>query len=227
MRLGENVPKNHYMKAGCLVTIVVVFDIGGVLVPEGNRMEQLQDHIASSAGEFDRGAFADAYWAIRDEYDLGASDSAFWAPVLERAGLPTSGEIVSLAAQKDAELNATIAREPHALLQDLAAVQVPLAILSNAPLRMAQQVRDGGWSDVFTHLVFSSEHGCMKPDQRIYDLVVEGFSDVESPTFHFFDDREKNIAGANSAGWHGHLWQSTQHARTELTSLGVLPAKHP
>ena len=39
------------------MTAIVIFDIGGVLVPEGNRMEQLQDFLVSHVGEFDRDAF--------------------------------------------------------------------------------------------------------------------------------------------------------------------------
>lgn len=203
------------------MTAVVIFDIGGVLVPEGNRMGQLQDHMAALVGEYDHDAFANAYWAIRDEYDLGATDSQFWAPVFRRAGIPVSDELVASAAAKDAELNSTIAGEPHQLLQDLSSADVPLGILSNAPRPMAQQVREREWVSVFSHLVFSSEHGVMKPDKEIYDIAAAAFTGVDQPTFHFFDDRETNIVGAHAAGWHGHLWRGSDQARAELAAIGI------
>ncbi|GAA1177473.1 dUMP phosphatase [Corynebacterium glaucum] len=201
---------------------VVIFDIGGVLVPEGTRMEQLLDHLAALKGEFDREVFTDSYWAIRDEYDLGAADEQFWPPVFQRAGIESDPALVASAAAKDAELASTIAREPHQLLLEIADAGVPLGILSNAPHRMAQSVRESDWASVFAHLVFSSEHGLMKPDRAIYDLAASHLSDVEPSTIHFFDDRERNIVGAHAAGWHGHLWRSVDQARFELQSLGIL-----
>lgn len=209
------------------MTEVVVFDIGGVLVPEGTRMEQLLDHVADHAGEFDREAFTDAYWAIRDEYDLGATDHQFWVPVFQRAGVEADDALIASSATKEAELASSIAREPHQLLLELAEAGVPLGILSNAPHRMAEQVREREWAAVFAHLVFSSDHGVMKPDRAIYDILANQFPEVETPTIHFFDDREKNIVGAHVAGWHGHLWRSVDQARTELQSLGILPTTKP
>ena len=140
------------------MTEIVIFDIGGVLVPEGNRMEQLQDFLVSHVGEFDRDAFKDAYWSLRDDYDLGQSDSLFWSPVLDAAGIEANGAVIELAAGKDASLNSQIAREPFQLVKDLEASGVPLGILSNAPRQMAEQVRHSDWSSCFSHLLFSSDH---------------------------------------------------------------------
>lgn len=209
------------------MTEVVVFDIGGVLVPEGNRMEQLQDFLASNVGEFERDAFMDAYWALRDDYDLGASDARFWTPVFNAAGVPVSEATIELAAGKDASLNSHIAREPLQLVNELAAAGVPLGILSNAPRRMAEQVRESEWASKFSHLLFSSDHGIKKPDADIYALLESQFSDVESPNFHFFDDREVNIVGAHEAGWIGHRWTSVDRARTELKNLAIEVENQP
>mgnify|MGYP002714289097 FL=1 len=206
---------------------VVVFDIGGVLVPEGNRMESLQDFLASRIGEFNRDEFKRAYWALRDDYDLGASDARFWAPVFEAAGVTADEAVIELAAGKDASLNSQIAREPLQLIEDLAAAGVPLGILSNAPRRMAKQVRQSEWASSFSHLLFSSDHGIKKPDASIYSRLQSQFSGVESPIFHFFDDREINISGANNVGWIGHLWVSAEHAREELQVLKVAEKNNP
>lgn len=206
---------------------VVVFDIGGVLVPEGNRMEQLQDFLVTHVGEFNREEFKKAYWALRDEYDLGASDSLFWTPVLSAAGVTANDAVIELAAGKDASLNSAIAREPLQLVKDLAAAGVPLGILSNAPRRMAEQVRQSRWASYFSHLLFSSDHGTKKPDLTIYSDLQSQFSGMESPIFHFFDDRETNIAGAKEAGWFGYLWTSVEQARSELEPLDARIVNNP
>lgn len=209
------------------MTAIVIFDIGGVLVPEGNRMEQLQDFLVSHVGEFDRDAFKKTYWDHRDDYDLGQSDSLFWSPVLDAAGVEANKAVSELAAGKDASLNSKIAREPLQLIKDLVASGVPLGILSNAPRQMAEQVRHSDWASYFSHLLFSSDHGIKKPDATIYAHVQDQFSGVESPIFHFFDDREINIVGANEAGWNGHLWSSSEQARELLHDLDVLPKNNP
>lgn len=209
------------------MTVVVVFDIGGVLVPEGNRMEQLQDFLVSHVGDFDRDAFKTAYWDHRDAYDLGLSDSLFWSPVFDAAGVEANGAVIELAAKKDASLNSQIAREPLQLVKDLVASGVPLGILSNAPRRMAEQVRQSEWASSFSHLLFSSDHGIKKPDTTIYAHLQSQFSGVESPIFHFFDDREVNVIGANEAGWKGHLWTSSEQARDVLQDHDVISKNNP
>lgn len=226
LRLVENVPI-RLLKEEVQMVDVVVFDIGGVLVPEGNRMEQLQDFLVAHVGELDREEFKKAYWALRDEYDLGMPDDRFWTPVFRAAGVAANDDVIELAAGKDASLNSAITREPLQLVKDLAAAGVPLGILSNAPRRMAEQVRQSKWASDFSHLLFSSDHGIKKPDPTIYSKLQSHFSDVESPIFHFFDDREINIVGAKEAGWFGYVWTSAEQARSELEVLDVKNINNP
>ena len=89
----------------------VVFDVGGVLVPEGNRMERLQHFARQTLGEFEPSEFTAAYWEFRNDYDLGSSDEEFWGRVFTRAGVREYDDSdVAAVAARDAELNSTIRR---------------------------------------------------------------------------------------------------------------------
>ena len=201
----------------------VVFDIGGVLVPEGNRMANLQKTAREVLGDFDSDAFREAYWENRDAYDLGASDGDFWGRVFAHAGVKTFDEqqVASVAA-RDAELNTTISDEAAALLRDIAEAGVPLAVLSNAPLGMAEKARSRDWAQPFTSMTFSSEHGIKKPERGIYEHVVGDLA-ASPADLVFFDDREKNVEGARAAGWVAQQWESAAVARQFLVERRVLP----
>ena len=203
----------------------VVFDVGGVLVPEGNRMERLQHFARQTLGEFEPSEFTAAYWEFRNDYDLGSSDEEFWGRVFTRAGVREYDDSdVAAVAARDAELNSTISSDAEVLLQELSQRDIPMAILSNAPLRMAHRIAGREWAKPVRAMTFSSEHGVMKPDPAIYEVVVRTLSSVSEPAdIVFFDDREKNITAAREAGWTAHQWVSVAEARQFLVELGVLP----
>lgn len=207
---------------------VIVFDIGGVLVPEGNRMEQLQAFLHERLGSFDASAFTEAYWAHRDAYDLGSTDTQFWQQVFTAAGVAAFTEDdITAAATKDGQLNSTASAQALQLISQLAGAGVHIAILSNAPLAMARAVKDAAWSDPFTALVFSSELQDRKPNDSIYAaldaaLKQAGCMPIDLRDIHFFDDRPINIQAADAHGWSAHQWVDTSTAREELTRAGVL-----
>ncbi|AKK11641.1 HAD family hydrolase [Corynebacterium uterequi] len=210
------------------MTHTVVFDIGGVLVPEGTRMRRLEDFVEQRTGSLNREPFAQAYWAGRNRYDLGCLDERFWLPVFAAAGIDTSPgdrirELVAATAAQDADANTTITAEPRALLDDLAAAGIRLAILSNAPRRMAQAARQRDWCQPMATAVFSSEVGVMKPADVIYSIVDADLkvNEEQRRRVHFFDDRQVNVDAAHAHGWSAHLWTGADDARRVLIEAGM------
>lgn len=204
----------------------VVFDIGGVLVPEGNRMNDLQTFVGEVAGHFDSEKFQKAYWDYRNDYDLGCTDEEFWSRVFEASGI-NALEHVAAVAHKDAELNSTIAQAPLRLLEEIHQGGVHLAILSNAPRPMAKAVAESSWGSLFATKLFSSDLGIMKPSAAIYqevDRQIELTSGHSDQTI-FFDDRRINVDAANHHGWQAYLWETTDQAREDLINSGVLSRK--
>ncbi|MFO6449191.1 HAD-IA family hydrolase [Corynebacterium amycolatum] len=205
--------------------ISVIFDIGRVLVPEGQRVPMLLAVLADAGFQISEQDFNEAYWGLRDEYDLGLADEKYWGSVLSQLGLTKEQQSqVSYheLASVDGNRNAVLGAESAELVQWLASLDVPLALLSNAPESMVKAVRASQWSHYFKAAVFSSEVGVAKPDPEIYRIahakVTERIGEIPAEDIIFFDDREKNICAAVDAGWDAYLWEGADRARAVINN---------
>jgi epoxide hydrolase-like predicted phosphatase len=68
-------------------------------------------------------------------------------------------------------------------------------------------------------VVSGAEH-MHKPNADIYELALDRFG-LTAERCVFFDDTEKNVAGAEHVGIHGVLFTSAEQARHALASFGV------
>ncbi|MFJ5988086.1 HAD-IA family hydrolase [Lentzea sp. NPDC092896] len=186
----------------------IVFDFGEVI----SQRNPARPAMAAKLG-VTLEAFETAYWD-RDAYDRGGSDADYWARIGSSLGLTLDDALVrELTAMDNAGWLDDPVVETVALLEDLAALGVPLALLSNAPSTFGRLAEKVPWAKHFRHLVFSGDLGCAKPDAAIWKHTsdVIGSSDVI-----FFDDRLSNVEGALIAGWDARLWTSAAVARAEL-----------
>jgi len=74
----------------------------------------------------------------------------------------------------------------------------------------------------FTGYVLSYEHGSMKPDARIYE-VVERVTGHRGDGIVYLDDRPENIAGGAVRGWRTILYETPERSRQALQEMGMLP----
>ncbi|HEX8869399.1 MAG TPA: HAD-IA family hydrolase [Lentzea sp.] len=195
----------------------IVFDFGEVISQRNPAIPAMAARLGVPVSQFES-----AYWD-RDAYDRGGSDADYWALIGSSLGLAFDDAAVREMTALD---NAGWLDEPVAdtvaLLEDLSAAGVPLALLSNAPSTFARLAEKVPWAKHFRHLVFSGDLGFAKPDAAIWRHVenVLGSSDLV-----FYDDRATNVEGALIAGWDARLWTSAAAARVELRAeLGDLGA---
>ena len=195
----------------------IVFDFGEVI----SQRNPARPAMAAKLG-VTLEAFEAAYWD-RDAYDRGGSDADYWARIGSFLGLTLDDALVrELTAMDNAGWLDDPVVETVALIEDLAALGVPLALLSNAPSTFGRLAEKVPWAKHFRHLIFSGDLGCAKPDAAIWKHTSDaiGSSDVI-----FFDDRLSNVEGALIAGWDARLWTSAAVARAELrTEFGDLGA---
>jgi len=195
----------------------IVFDFGEVISQRNPAIPAMAARLGVPQERFEA-----AYWD-RDAYDRGGSDADYWGLIGSSLGLTfDSAAVRELTAMDNAGWLDEPVAETVALIDDLAALGVPLALLSNAPTTFARLAEKVPWAKHFRHLVFSGDLGCAKPDAAIWTHVesVIGSSDVI-----FFDDRATNVDGALAAGWDARLWTSAAAARVQLrTEFGDLGA---
>jgi 2-haloacid dehalogenase len=98
---------------------------------------------------------------------------------------------------------------------------VRLFMLSNAPIEGMAELRARweffGW---FDGQVISAEERLVKPDPRLFELVMARFDLVPDSTV-FVDDRPVNVEAARRLGLHGIVFDTAAALRRELIRLGL------
>jgi len=72
----------------------------------------------------------------------------------------------------------------------------------------------------FDGYVFSYEHGCLKPDPKLYE-VLEGLARAKGPEILFLDDKEENLVTGAARGWHVIHHQSTEATLVTLRRMNL------
>jgi HAD superfamily hydrolase (TIGR01509 family) len=73
----------------------------------------------------------------------------------------------------------------------------------------------------FDGYIFSYEHGAMKPDAKLYE-VVERISGRRKADILYLDDRPENVQAGAARGWQVIHHHSPEQTRTEIQKLGLL-----
>lgn len=75
--------------------------------------------------------------------------------------------------------------------------------------------------ELFDAVVISTEHKLIKPDPKMYQLILK-MLDVKPSEAVFIDDRENNTKGAEKVGIKGILFKNPQDLQDRLKELNVV-----
>jgi len=78
----------------------------------------------------------------------------------------------------------------------------------------------------FDGYVLSYQHGAMKPDARLYE-VVERQSGHHGAEILYLDDRPENVAAGAARGWQAIEHQTSEQTRAAIQKLGLLSPEIP
>jgi glucose-1-phosphatase len=73
----------------------------------------------------------------------------------------------------------------------------------------------------FDGYVLSYEHGCMKPEARLYE-ILERLSGRQGGEILYLDDRPENVEAGAARGWQAILHESPEKSRAIVARLGLL-----
>ncbi len=105
---------------------------------------------------------------------------------------------------------------------DLRQRGVPTFVFSNTNELAANHVRvNYPFFAHFTGYVFSFEHGAMKPDARLYE-VVERLSGCRGGELLYIDDLAKNIEAGRARGWQVILQENPAKTVAAVRATGLL-----
>ncbi len=107
----------------------------------------------------------------------------------------------------------------HAALR---ARQMPAYIFSNTNHLAVRHIRMRyPFFQDFDGYILSCEHGVMKPDERLYE-IVERYTGQNGSDLLYIDDRPENIATANRRGWQTVLHESPVGTIEAVQKVGLL-----
>jgi putative hydrolase of the HAD superfamily len=115
----------------------------------------------------------------------------------------------------------TWAPEPE--MQDLVArlgSKCRLAILSNSDPLNSRGYTQKGWYGPFDPLILSHEIGILKPDRRIYDILLQRLG-LPPEECVFIDDQQPCLDTAAQLGMKTILYSSVQQLEEELKKMGI------
>ncbi len=201
---------------------IVVFDLGGVLIDwdprhlyrklfagEEAAMEQFLATVCTHEWNRRQDAgrsFAEGARLLKAEHpDKAELIDAYHARFHEMLAGPISGSVEILAELRDRGI-------PLYGLTNWSAETYPAALQRFAFLRWFRGIRVSG------------EVGLIKPDPRIFVLLIERFG-IEPQRAVYVDDVEANAAAALPFGIHAIHFTTPARLREELVALGLLPSR--
>jgi glucose-1-phosphatase len=199
------------------VPSVVVFDLGKVLVDFDYGIAAAKIARRSKATvEQVRHTLDQSTLLAR--YETGSiTDEQFAAEVCASCGF--SGTVDEFY-----EAFADIFREIKPMVAVQAALKangIPTCVFSNTNgIAVGHLRRHFPFFSGFDNYVFSYEHGCMKPGERIY-AVVERTTGHAGEAIVYLDDRAENVQGGLARGWRAILHETPEKTIPALRQMGL------
>jgi 2-haloacid dehalogenase len=198
---------------------IVVFDLGGVLIDWDPR------HLYRKLFAGDEAAMEHFLATVcthewHRHHDAGRSFAE--GARLLKAEHPDKAELIDAFGNRESEMMAGPIAGTVEILEELRDREVPLYALSNWPAESfptaIQRFDFIGW---FRGILVSGDVKVIKPDPRIFDLLLERFA-IDPLSAIFIDDVEANAAAARALGMYAIQYTNPAALRAELVALGLL-----
>ncbi len=193
----------------------VIFDLGKVLVDfdYGIAARKIAGQCKTTAEDI--GRFIGATPLLL-RYETGLlTDTEFYREICAATGFP--GDVQEFG-NSFADIFTPI--EPMvALHAEIRERGLPTYVFSNTnSLAISHIRRNFPFFANFDGYIFSFEHGCMKPDPRLYE-VIERQSGRRGPELLYLDDRPENLVTAEQRGWQVIHHESPEKTRARIEQL--------
>ncbi len=196
----------------------VVFDLGGVLIDWNPRY--LYRRVFDSEGEMEGFLTTVCTPEWNAELDRGRSFEEMVALLCSEH--PERREEIEAYHLRWDEMLGESFEGSVRILEELHSAGYPLYALTNWSAETFHIARKRyGFLSLFREIIVSGEAGLVKPDPKIYELLVER-TGIDPSRAVFVDDREENVRAAEKQGFTGVLFQEPRQLRWDLTGLGLL-----
>ncbi len=198
---------------------VVVFDFGGVLIDWNPR------HLYRKLFAGDEAAMEEFLANVctsewNERQDAGRTFAEATAALLPRHA--DKAHLIAAFGERFDEMISGAVEGTVAILAELKRKGVPRYGLTNwSAETFPPQRRRFDFLSWFDGIVVSGEEGVIKPDPRIFRILLDRYR-IASHEAVFIDDNPGNAAAAAALGLHGIHFRSPDLLRQELETLGLL-----
>lgn len=199
---------------------VAIFDLGGVLIDWNPR------HLYRKLFNGDEAAMEHFLATVctkewNERQDAGRTFAEATQELLPRHA--DKVELIEAFGKRFAEMVPGAIDGAVAILAELKQRSVPIYAITNWSAETFPTLRERftfmAW---FQGIVVSGIEGVMKPDPRIFHILLERHG-VTPESAVFIDDVADNAAVASALGIHGIHFRSPEQLRHELVAVGILP----
>jgi HAD superfamily hydrolase (TIGR01509 family) len=194
----------------------VVFDLGGIVVPESGTLIDNEmsaylrvspPQLSSFTSKFRRGLTTGKVSLLE-----------MYSDILREWGLPFLPDDVlkyhlAFYRQVSTQHNSEVVRLIETLKNHFG-----VACLTNTEKEIAEICRDTGLYDYFHKVFLSIDLGMQKPDREIYEKVVDIIG-CSSENIIFIDDKMENVQAAIDVGMIGFLFNDAEELRIALSDF--------
>jgi len=198
---------------------IVVFDIGGVLLEWNPR------HLYRKLFPGDEAAMEDFLANVctvewNERQDAGRTFAEAHAELLPRHA--DKSHLIDAFGKRFDEMIAGPIEGTVGILAELKRAGVPRYALTNWSAETFPPARTRyeflSW---FDGIVVSGEEGVIKPDARIFRILLDRYR-IPAEEAVFIDDNPRNAAAAHALGIHGIHFRTPELLRRELETIGIL-----
>ncbi len=198
----------------------IVFDFGGVLI-DWNPRYLYQKLFTDDAEAMERFLDEIGFIEWNLEQDRGRPFAVAVKELSER--FPHHADFIRAYDERWEESIGGAIEQTVALLGALKQAGYSLYGLSNWAAETFRRIRHCfPFMDWFDDIVLSGDVQIIKPDRRIYAVLLERIGRPAAECL-FIDDSEANIAVAEELGFETILFKSPEQLKDELTARGLLP----
>ncbi|MEP3046701.1 MAG: HAD family phosphatase [Roseibium sp.] len=199
----------------------VVFDIGNVFL-EWNP-EYLYQRLIPD--EHERKSFLESICSM--EWNLQQDLGRSWSEAIETltALHPEKSALIRAYSENWHEMVPGEIPGTSDILEELKSSGVPLYAITNFSSEKFLEAQDRFpfLKNSFRDIVVSAEEQLIKPDLRIYKVLLDRNA-LDPKTCFFIDDSIANVEAARHVGMAAHHFSKASELRKELTNLGLLKA---
>lgn len=198
----------------------IIFDLGGVLIDWDPRHMYRKIFDDEAEMETFLTEVATLEWNARHDAGRRWEDGV----ALLSAAHPKQAEMISAYWTRWEEMLAGPIAGTVRILAELKANGTEVHALTNWSSQTFPIARERyEFLDWFQHIVVSGEEKLIKPDHRLYEILLERIGRPASECV-FIDDGGRNVAAASELGFDAIRFENPDQLRVELSERGFLPS---